>query len=354
MQGTAQPPFFARSVMRSVARSSPSLEFPATFSRFFCDFLAIPFDFRNAGFAHLSTRLPSRRFPLPENSRKQRMPNPFNEQVINEFRARHGKVGGPFEGARLLLLTTTGARTGTPHTTPVGYYPDGDDRVLVIASAGGSPRHPDWYLNLVADPRVRVESGVFTYDARAVVLAGGERDRLFARAVEADPGWADYQARTDRVIPVVALQETPHDGPPRVDAGSMSEALKAVHDVFRRELALIRGEFATSGASLGAQLRVNCLALCQGLDRHHTGEDAGLFHVLADRHPEHAPVLERLRDEHGRIAELAGRLREVVGERHADPALALTEVLHLTDALEAHLAYEEERLSPLLDAVTAG
>ncbi|MGW3632553.1 nitroreductase/quinone reductase family protein [Streptomyces sp. NPDC005122] len=281
------------------------------------------------------------------------MPNAFNRQIIDEFRTRNGKVGGPFEGARLLLLTTTGVRTGTPHTTPLGHYPDGGGRVLVIASAGGAPRHPDWFLNLVAEPRVRVESGVFTYDARAVVLEGAERDRLFARAVEADPGWARYQAKTDRVIPVVALQEIAQDGPPRVNAGSVSEALKAVHDVFRRELALIRMEFETSGSHLGAQLRVNCLTLCEGLHQHHTGEDIGLFRALADRHPEHTPLLDRLRGEHGRIAVLAGELRRVVGEKHADPALVLPEVVRLTEALEAHLTYEEDRLIPILDAATA-
>ncbi|MFD8422232.1 nitroreductase/quinone reductase family protein [Streptomyces sp. NPDC059466] len=280
------------------------------------------------------------------------MSHTFNQQIIDEFRARHGKVGGPFEGARLLLLTTNGARTRAPHTTPLGYYPDGDGRVLVIASAGGAPRHPDWFRNLVADPRVRVESGVFVYDARAVVLAGAERDRLFARAVEADPGWATYQAKTDRVIPVVALQEIPHEGPPQVNADSVGEALTAVHDGFRRELALIREEFMTSGPSLGAQLRVNCLALCQGLHQHHTGEDLGLFRALADSRPEHAPLLERLRDEHERIAALTGELRRVVGEKHPDPSLVLPEVVRLTEELEAHLAYEEEQLIPILEAAT--
>jgi deazaflavin-dependent oxidoreductase (nitroreductase family) len=281
------------------------------------------------------------------------MPNPFNQQVIDEFRAHHGKVGGYFEGARLLLLTTTGARTKTPHTTPVGYYPDGGDRVIVIASAGGAPQHPDWYRNLVAHPRVRVESGVFTYDAQAVVLEGAERDRLFARAVEADQGWAEYQAKTDRVIPVVALHEIPQDGPPHIEAGSMGEALRLVHDGFRRELAIIREEFASSGSSLGAQLRVNCLTLCQGLHRHHAGEDLGLFRALADRRPDLTPILDRLRVEHERIAVLVEELRRVVGERHADPTRVLPEVVRLTEELEAHLAYEEERLIPVLEAATA-
>ncbi|MEV4085311.1 nitroreductase family deazaflavin-dependent oxidoreductase, partial [Nonomuraea fuscirosea] len=128
------------------------------------------------------------------------MPMNFNQQIIDEFRANKGQVSGPFEGARLLLLTTIGARTGAPHTTPLGCLPDGD-RVLVIASAGGAPRHPAWYHNLVANPRVTVEDGVFTYEAQAVVLAGEERESVFARAVEADPGWGAYQERSGRVLP---------------------------------------------------------------------------------------------------------------------------------------------------------
>ncbi|AVH57980.1 MULTISPECIES: nitroreductase/quinone reductase family protein [Streptomyces] len=279
------------------------------------------------------------------------MPNTFNQQVIEEFRANGGRVGGYFEGARLLLLTTTGARKGTPHTTPVGYYPDGGERVLVIASAGGAPQHPDWFHNLVANPRLTVEDGVFTYEAKAVVLERAERDAAFARAVEADPGWAEYQAKTDRVIPVVALHRIPQDGPPQVNAGSMAEYLKVVHDAFRRELALIREEFTatgTTGTPLGAQLRVNCLTLCQGLHNHHTGEDLGIFPLLADRHPDLAPTLDRLREEHERIAELLEELRQAVATEDADPSHVRSEVDRLSTELEAHLTYEEEQLIPLL------
>ncbi|MFF4550394.1 nitroreductase/quinone reductase family protein [Streptomyces sp. NPDC001406] len=280
------------------------------------------------------------------------MPNDFNQQIIDEFRARHGRVGGHFEGARLLLLTTTGARTGTPHITPVGYLPDGGDRVLVIASAGGSFRHPDWFHNLRAHPRVTVESGVFTYEARAVVLDGEERDRAFARAVEADPGWAAYQEKTDRVIPVVALYNIAEGGPGNISAGSPGEAIRAVHNAFRHELALIRKEMADgNGSTLGAQLRVNCLTLCQGLHNHHTGEDTVLFPHLAGLHPRLAPVLERLRTEHEHIADLVERLREAVSAAGTDPAAARAEVERLTNELEAHLTYEEEQLVPLLDAV---
>ncbi|WP_405147171.1 nitroreductase/quinone reductase family protein [Sphaerisporangium sp. NBC_01403] len=138
------------------------------------------------------------------------MPSDFNQQIIQEFRANRGKVGGPFEGARLLLLTTTGARTGVRHVTPLACLPDGG-RTLVIASAGGAPANPAWYHNLLANPRVTVEDGQRTYEAEAAVLEGEERDLLFARAAEADPGWSAYQARAGRVIPVIAL--TPLDAP---------------------------------------------------------------------------------------------------------------------------------------------
>ncbi|MEV6513223.1 nitroreductase/quinone reductase family protein [Streptomyces sp. NPDC051642] len=278
------------------------------------------------------------------------MPNDFNQPVIDEFRANRGRMSGYFEGARLLLLTTTGARTGTPHTTPVGYLPDGD-RVLVIASAAGSDRHPDWFHNLAAHPQVTVESGVFTYEARAEVLTGEERDQLFARAVEADPGWATYQEKTDRVIPVVALHSLAQGGPGTINATSFGEAIKVVHDAFRHELSLIRAEFTTgpNPTTLGAQLRVNCLTFCQGLHNHHTGEDTVLFPLITERHPGAAPALTRLREEHERIAELVEELRETLATT-GEPAVVRAEVERLTAALEAHLTYEEEELIPLFDA----
>lgn len=278
------------------------------------------------------------------------MPNPFNQTIIDEFRAHHGRMSGYFEGARLILLTTTGARTGTPHTAPVGYLPDGGERILVIASAGGSPRHPDWYRNLLAHPEATVESGVFTYQARAEVLTGEERDRAFARAVETDPGWQAYQEKAGgRVIPVVALHNIAQGGPGTIAADSPGEAIRLVHDVFRRELDLIRKEMAAgNGSTLGAQLRVNCLTLCQGLHNHHTGEDTVLFPFLTGRHPQLAPTLERLEREHGRIADLVEQLRRTVSGDHPDPVAARAEVDRLTAELEAHLAYEEEQLVPVL------
>jgi deazaflavin-dependent oxidoreductase (nitroreductase family) len=273
----------------------------------------------------------------------------FQQQVVDEFRANGGWVGGPFEGARLLLLTTTGARSGAPHTVPLGYLPDGGHRFLVIGSAGGSPRHPAWFHNVVANPQVTVEDGVFVVDALADVLHGEERDRAFARAVESDPGWAAYERRSGRALPVVALRPVP--GPPRYADGADSggAVLTRVHDAFRRELALIRDEVAATGASVGVQLRMNCLTLCAGLRNHHAGEDGMLFPMLAEQRPDLAPTLERLRVEHERVAALVAQLQVAV-DGPADPALLRREVDRLVDELEQHLAYEEEQLVPALDA----
>lgn len=134
-------------------------------------------------------------------------PGSWNEKIIAEFRANNGKVGGPFEGANLLLLTTTGARTGRKHTTPVMYLPDGD-RILVIASFAGQPRNPAWYHNLVANPDVSVEIGTESFAATATPLERAERDRLWERVVAVAPGFGEYQSKTDRTIPIVALRRT--------------------------------------------------------------------------------------------------------------------------------------------------
>ncbi|GAA1617589.1 nitroreductase/quinone reductase family protein [Kribbella alba] len=271
------------------------------------------------------------------------MLNDFTQQIIKEFRANAGQVGGPFDGARLLLLTTTGARSGALHTTILGYYPDTAGRVLVVGSAGGGPKHPDWYYNLLANPGVTVETGLFTYEATALVLRDAERDEIFTRLAEVDPGWAEYQARTNRTLPVVAL--TPATiGPP--SAGSFAETLKQIHNAFRRELALIRKEFASSGPSLGAQLRINCLTLCQGLHFHHTGETAGLFPSLLTRHPDLAPTITRLQSEHDQIANLLDDLQHLVST--STPSASLPKLDELVDRLNAHLDHEEAQLLPLL------
>jgi deazaflavin-dependent oxidoreductase (nitroreductase family) len=131
--------------------------------------------------------------------------NDFNRSVIDEFRSNDGKVTGPFVGAPLLLLTTTGAKTGREHTTPVVYMRDGD-RLLVFGSKAGAPTHPAWYHNLVANPKVTVELAGERFEARAVVTEGDERDRLFDQQKAAMPGFADYERKTSRTIPVIALE----------------------------------------------------------------------------------------------------------------------------------------------------
>jgi len=128
----------------------------------------------------------------------------YDASIIEEYRANAGRLGGSWEGRDLLLLTTTGRRSGRPHTKPMVYTRDGD-RLLVYASKGGAPRHPDWYLNLAADPRVVVEVGPNRYEAIATPLEGAERDREFAAQAARNPVFADYERKTSRVIPVVAL-----------------------------------------------------------------------------------------------------------------------------------------------------
>ena len=129
----------------------------------------------------------------------------YNRKLIEEFRANRNQPGGPMPGRPLVLLTTTGAKSGRRHTTPMMYIRDGD-RLLVVASNAGAPAHPDWYRNLVADPHVTVEVGPEMYDATAVVLDGAERERIWARIVEQYPFFAEHQAKVTRHIPVVALE----------------------------------------------------------------------------------------------------------------------------------------------------
>ena len=131
----------------------------------------------------------------------------FNRAIIDEFRANEGRVGGPFEGSPVLLLTSTGAKSGERRTTPVMYLPDGE-RMVVFASKGGAPTNPAWYHNLLAHPAATVEVGPETVDVNAVVTSGEDRERLFNRQAELYPQFADYARKTTREIPVVALERT--------------------------------------------------------------------------------------------------------------------------------------------------
>jgi deazaflavin-dependent oxidoreductase (nitroreductase family) len=131
-------------------------------------------------------------------------PNDHNQGIIAEFRAKGGKVGGSFAGRPLLLLTTVGAKSGQERVNPLAYTTDGE-RLVIMASKGGAPSNPDWYHNLVANPLVTVELGGERFRARATVTEGAERARLFEQMALQMPGFAAYQEKTSRQIPVIAL-----------------------------------------------------------------------------------------------------------------------------------------------------
>jgi deazaflavin-dependent oxidoreductase (nitroreductase family) len=129
----------------------------------------------------------------------------WNRHTVEEFRAHQGQVGGFWEGRPLLLLTTTGAKSGRPHTTPTMYLREGD-RLFVFASKQGAPTNPDWYHNLLAHPDVTVEIGDQTFEAIAKPVTGAERDQIYARWAQQYPQFREYQEKTSRIIPVIELE----------------------------------------------------------------------------------------------------------------------------------------------------
>ena len=131
--------------------------------------------------------------------------NDWNQQIIAEFRANEGKVGGPFEGAPMVLVTHTGARSGIERTTPLMAQVKGDD-LVIFASKAGAPDNPDWFHNLVANPTATIEYGAETFTATARVAEGDEREELWTAQKTAWPQFQGYEDATDRVIPVVVLE----------------------------------------------------------------------------------------------------------------------------------------------------
>jgi deazaflavin-dependent oxidoreductase (nitroreductase family) len=131
--------------------------------------------------------------------------NEFNQRIIEEYRANKGKVGGQFANAPLLLITATGAKTGRKLTFPLAYSRDGE-RLVIIASKAGAAHNPDWYHNLVANPEITVELGSEKFRARASLVTGEERDRLFQNQARQMPVFNDYQKKTTRQIPVFVLE----------------------------------------------------------------------------------------------------------------------------------------------------
>ncbi|WP_369199832.1 nitroreductase/quinone reductase family protein [Streptomyces sp. PU-14G] len=283
---------------------------------------------------------------------------------MEEFRANSGRVGGPFEGGDLLLLTTTGARTGLEQTSPLGYVRDEDGHLLVVASAGGAPRAPAWYHNLLAHPMARVEVGTESFGAVAVPTEGAERDRLFAHVVRQAPGYADYQARVSRVLPVVRLERSFPDAPFTGLVDKLLEVHTWLRDQLRHVVAEADAYFAARTerpggtgappAPLGLQLRQHCLAFCESMHTHHVSEDQGAFPVLAEKYPHLAPALARLRAEHRTVDRIRAELERLLADlTTAEPDHFRAELARMTRELEAHLDYEEEVLIPPLSEIPA-
>ncbi|MFE0205659.1 nitroreductase/quinone reductase family protein [Streptomyces sp. NPDC058985] len=276
------------------------------------------------------------------------MPTPFQQPVTHE-------------DGNLLLLTTTGARTGRSRTTTLGYVRHGG-ALLVVASNLGAPRHPGWYHNLLAHPVVGVEIGSRSFEALAVPAEGPRREELFAHVVRAAPGYGDYQARTVRPLPVVVLERAEPEGwEAPGEVRTLADKLLEVHTWLRGQLRQVRAEteahFASSGAvgtppGLGLQIRQRCLAFCQALEFHHVSEDGHLFPGIAHHHPHLADVFDRLADEHRTVARIQGELAALLADiAVADPGRFRAELAEMSARLNAHLDYEEEALLPLLAEV---
>jgi deazaflavin-dependent oxidoreductase (nitroreductase family) len=287
----------------------------------------------------------------------------FNQRIVEEFRANGGAVGGMFQGAPLVLLTTIGAKTGRPHTNPAVYLRDGD-RILVFASNAGQPKNPNWFHNLLADSRATVEigtgdGGVEIYAARAMPLTGDERDRLYQLQSQRDPAFREYQAKTARRIPVVALYRLADPGRNR----AIGQLLVRVHGELRRELTSLRSQVGLAqGAgvddghrppALGQDLIRHCLTLCDSLHTHHSKED-GAFTTIQAEFPELDRTLDRLRREHRLLAQGLDDLQTLLADHAAnasstDAGKLQAELERLTSDLEEHFAYEEEHLLPALN-----
>ncbi|APU15070.1 MULTISPECIES: nitroreductase/quinone reductase family protein [Actinoalloteichus] len=295
----------------------------------------------------------------------------FHDSVITEFRANGGTVGGPLAGGDLLLLTTTGARTGSESTVPLGYVRDGD-RLLVVGSNLGAPRHPAWYHNLLAHPSVRVEIGTETFEAIAVPAEGARRERLFRQVVAAVPGYRDYQDRTTRPLPVVVLErgdahsaEHTGDGSPR-GITTLADKLLAVHAWLRGQLrhlvaetdahlaarAAHQGPGAPPAPGLGMQIRQHCLAFCETLEFHHTSEDAHVLPAIAEHQPQLRAAVDRLREEHRTVRRIKEEILTLLTEIGTTDARRFrTELDRMSRELIAHLDYEEETVLPILAAI---
>lgn len=280
----------------------------------------------------------------------------WNTQIIEEFRANGGRVGGPFAGADLLLLTTAGARTGRPRTNPVTYAHDSRG-LLVFASNAGAETNPDWYHNILADPQTTIEIGepdgtIGIHSALAVPLGGDERDQAYAAQAARVPVFADYQARTARTIPVVALHILDLGADPRRVA-AVEATLRGHHVELRRAMRVARAELDNDTPSQAQAQR--CRRLCDDLRMHHIRED-GAFTAFEVSYPELRKPIGRLRADHHDLegaltdlAELSARLGSwdgLAGAADVRPAMRVA-LDRLIGDLEEHFASEERQLFPV-------
>lgn len=278
-----------------------------------------------------------------------------NHEVIEEFRANAGRVtsayGGMFKDADLLLITTTGARSGKTHTTPAAYAEDAG-RLIIFATNSGLPTAPAWLHNVRHNPAVVVEAGGNKYDAIATEITGAERDRLYADQAARIPAFATYRENTARVIQVVALT------PARV--GAATAQLKEIHAGLREQLndtlAAVDAYLAGAGdvPEPMKTLQQHCLTFCGALHAHHSRED-GVFPRLAADFPELKPALDQLTREHTIVAALNEELTATLERLTNAPTRELANELRadltkLAADLEAHYTYEEAHLGPALDA----
>ncbi|WP_328950236.1 nitroreductase/quinone reductase family protein [Streptomyces sp. NBC_00184] len=284
--------------------------------------------------------------------------------VIEEFRAHRGKVGGPFEGRDLALLTTTSAASGTPRTTVLGYVRRGDS-LMIIGSGSGTPNHPGWYHDLLANPVVGVEIGTQDHQMLAVPDQGAHSEELLGHALPAVRGTGGRPAPAVRVPLVVVLEAADPEvweGRPR-EVRTLADKVMEVHTWLRGQLRQVKAEtdahFAARAAhegpgeppvpGLGLQIRQRCLAFCQALEFHHTSEDDHLFPGIARYHPELGAVFDRLRDEHRTVARIQNDLAVLLaGVGVADPQRFRTELASMSAELNAHFDYEEKEIVPLL------
>lgn len=284
--------------------------------------------------------------------------------VIEEFRAQRGKVGGPFEGRDLVLLTTTSAASGTPRTTVLGYVRRGDT-LMLIGSGSGTPNHPGWYHDLLAHPVVGVEIGTANHQMLAVPDRGAHNEELLGHALPAAYGRGGRSASAVRVPLVVVLEPADPEvweGRPR-EVMTLADKVMEVHTWLRGQLRQVKAEteahFAARAAhqgpgeppapGLGLQIRQRCLAFCQALEFHHTSEDDHLFPGIARYHPELGAVFDRLRDEHRTVARIQNDLATLLaGVGIAEPRRFRTELDAMAAELNTHFDYEEKEIVPLL------